>query len=361
MTSRLVLKRLSALENESFTGINGEVVALPGVGLALHDGGTPGGMLLQPRPQAAGSSGNNLIRNGNFIVQQNGTEWLGIPTSGDIHYIADGWHFHRGGGSTANAATSRSYVDSEDDAYTALRVTTFSGGLASSYSILCQQIADARLCAGRTVTVSYKARATTPRRIAVVLRQDFDSVTGTLETFAGNAELTTDWQHFSHTFDVPDTPSSYTFGAEHFTGLWFWLDAGSNYDARTGGVGNTSGQFDLANVQMEISDAATPFGATSYWEELLRVQRYYEVNAELVYMAQGGYNDGGTVKTTAFVPYRVPKVKAPTISGLTTTYATSAVAAGIGTVGFNVLATSNDLTSIARVTGFTADAEILPY
>jgi hypothetical protein len=361
MTARLVLKRLSELENDALIGINGELIAVPGVGLALHDGGTPGGIMLEPPPQVAGSAGHNLIRNGNFIVQQNGYEWLGIPTSGDIHYIADGWHFHRGGGSTANVAISRTYTESEEDAYTALRVNTFSGGLASSYSILCQQIADARLCIGRTVTVSYKARATNPRRIAVVLRQDFDSATGTLETFAGNAELTTDWQYFTHTFRVPDTPGSYTYGAASFTGLWFWLDAGSNYDDRTGGVGNTSGQFDITNVKMEISSIATPFGATSYWDELLRVQQYFEKNTETVYMAQGGYNDGATVKTVAYIPYRVPKVKTPSISGITSSYVTSPVASGIGTIGFNVLGTANDVTSIARITGFTADAEILPY
>lgn len=361
MTSRLVLKRLSALENQSFTGINGEVVAVPGVGLALHDGGTPGGMVIQPRPQIAGSSGHNLIRNGNFIVAQNGNTWLGIPTAGDIHYIADGWFFHRGGGSTANAAVSRTYVDDEDEAYAALRVTTFSGGLASSFSVLCQQIADARLCAGRTVTVSYKAKATTPRRIAVMLRQDFNSATGVLETFAGNAELTTAWQHFSHTLTVPDTPSSYVFGTTHFTGLWFWLDAGSNYDGRTGGVGNTSGQFDITNVKLEISDAATPFGATSYQEELLKVMRYYEKNTETVYMSQAGYNDANTVKTTAYIPYRVPKIKVPAVSGLTSSFVTGPAASAIGTVGFNVLGTANDAVSLARVTGYTADAEILPY
>lgn len=361
MSTRFVLKKLSQSENAVLSGISGELIAVPGVGVALHDGGTPGGMMLRPRLESVASSGANLIRNGNFIVAQNGGSWVGIPTVANIHYIADGWHFHRNGGSTANAAVSRSYVDSEGDAYAALRVTTFSGGLASSFSVLCQQIADARLCAGRTVTVSYKAKAGTSRRIAVILRQDFIGATGVIETFAGNAELTSDWQTFSHTFSVPDTLSSYTFGTGHYTGLWFWLDAGSDYDGRTGGVGNTSGQFDIANIKMEIGGAATPFGETSYYDELQRVQQYYEKSTETVYMSQAGLNDGNTVKAVAYIPYRVPKAKTPTISGLATSFISSPSSSAVGTVGFNVIGTASDATNYARVTGYTADAEILPY
>lgn len=359
MTTRFVLKRVSKEVNATFTGINGEVLAIPGSGIALHDGATLGGVLLEPRPLNAG---RNLLRNGSFIVNQNGTSWLAIPSSGNIEYIADGWHFHRGGGTTANAATSRSFVDGQPDAYTALRVSTFSGGAPNSFAVLCQQIDDARLLGGKRVTVSFKAKASANRRIALTVRRDFRGGVSD-EIFIGNFEIGVAWKSYSQTFDVPNTVAATVFTAGHFTGLWFWLEAGGDFDARTGGIGVHSGSFDVTNIKMEIGDRATPFGEISGGDELLKVQQYFEKSTETVFMSQGGYNDADTVKTVAYIPFRVPKVKAPAISAgsITADFAASPTVFDIGARGFNVLATASDVSSIARVTGYTADAEILPY
>lgn len=354
--SRLILPIATTTSNAGTAGISGEIKAIPGVGLALHDGSTPGGLMLSPAPEVAGE---NLLRNGNFIVTQNGSSWQGIPTSGNVHYIADGWHFHRGGNSTANVASARSLANDLPEAYTALRVTTSSGGLSSSFSIISQQIAGVQAIGGRTVAVSFWAKTTSVRRIAVTIRQDYKS-TKVVETFVGNVELTQNWKQYSFVVSVPASISTDTIGANSFTGLWIWLEAGADYDQRTGGIGVQSGQTDIANVKLEIGSAATLFGPTSIPDELLKVQRYYEVNSETLYMARAGYNNTSSVSVTAYVPFSLPKAKTPVVS-VTTSFASGTATAAIGTKGFNILAVATSASSIARVTGYVANAEFLPF
>lgn len=355
--TRLIPKKVSAAENAATVGFNGEVLGIPGTGIAIHDGITPGGVVLQNRP---GTPGDNLIRNGNFIVAQNGTSWLSIPTSGNFEYIADGWYFHRGGNSTANAATSRSIAADLSDAYTALRITTTSGELASSFSVLSQQIADVQLVAGKTVTVSFWAKTTSTRRIAVSIRQDYDSIKGSVETFAGNASLTTDWVRYSFTATIPASVPADVVGTNSFTGLWIWLEAGSNYDNRTGSIGTQSGQTDIANVKLEIGEVATDFGPHDYASELLKVKRYYEESAQVQFLCRGAYNDATKNNAVGYVQFGVEKVAAPvvTVSG---DYVAGLAVAAVGTSGFSVIGTPNNATSVARITGYTANSEIEPY
>ena len=355
--TRLIPRKVSAAENATTVGFNGEVLGIPGTGIAIHDGITPGGVVLQDRP---GTPAENLVRNGNFIVAQNGTSWLSIPTSGSFEYIADGWYFHRGGNSTANAATSRSIAADLPDAYTALRITTTSGGLASSFSVLSQQIANVQLVAGKTVTVSFWAKTTSTRRIAVSIRQDYDSAKGSVETFAGNASLTTNWSRYSFTVNVPASVPADVVGINSFTGLWIWLEAGSNYDNRTGSIGEQSGQTDIANVKLEIGEIATDFGPHSYVDELLKVKRYYEKSTQVQFLCRGAYSDAGKNDAVGYVKFDTEKVAAPvvTVSG---DYVAGLAAFGAGAAGFSVLGVPNNATSVARITGYTANAEIEPY
>jgi hypothetical protein len=352
-----VLRGVSETENEEYTGINHEIVAVIGRGIAIHDGGTPGGKMLEPLPH---TNNTNLIRNGKFNINQNGTSWISIPTSGNQHYIVDGWFFHRGGGSTANAATSRTYADGFARAYQSLRVTTFSGGGSDAFSILSQQIDDVRLVAGITTTLSFWAKATIPRRIAVTIRQYYGSGQPTHETFFANFELTTEWQFFTATITMPGIGSTVVLATGHFTGLWFWLDAGSDYDSRTGGIGNTSGQFDIYGVKWQPGDSADELEATSNDEDLREVYKYYEKVTKLQYMYQWSVNNAAAVTAVAYVDFMVKKAKIPSITSVSTQYVTSPTVSGIDAKGFNVYGTPDSASSAARILGYTADAEITP-
>lgn len=355
MTRFIPIKK-SLQENEITTGIDGEIFSIPQVGLAVHDGVTSGGTLLQKRIQSAA---DNILRNGSFIVNQNGTSWQGIPTTGDIEYIVDGWFYHRGGGSTANAAVATSLASTLPVAKTALRVTTFSGNANNSFTIICQQISGVDLLDGQTVTISFWAKTTSSRRIAVVLRRDYKNILGVNEIFLGNPTLSTGWEFYSFTTTVPKAITTNAFGADNFTGLWIWLEAGSDYDQRTGGIGTQSGQTDIANVKMEVGDSATPFGVFNLEQETLKVQQYYETNFDDFFMSAGAYDPLKVGGSNVYIPI-VPKAKIPSVT-VNTSFAGTASVLSIGKKGFNVMATPTNATSIARVTDYIADAEILPY
>lgn len=358
MTS-LVLRRLDPEVNKAYVGLNGELVAVPGQGLALHNGATPGGAEIR----AASAIAANILRNGNFIVQQRGSSWPAAPSSGNYQHIVDGWWINRGGTSVANCAVARTYTDTLLEAYSALRLTLTSGNTAASFYALCQQIADCRLLQGRTVTLSGIGRATTVKRIAITVRQEFNSATAPVETFGGNIELQATWAPFELTFTVPKVAADAVVNPGHYTSLWLWLEAGSNYDARTGGIGNQSASFDFANLKLEVGQRATPFGPISDADERAAVQRYYEVNTETVFLSQQAVEDIDTKLGTAYLQYREKKTKTPTITNVTFTNVASVSTTGIGTQGFNVTCPSPNAgtTTVARVTGFTADAEYPPF
>lgn len=355
MTRFIPIKK-SLQENQATIGISGEVFSIPEVGLSVHDGITSGGVLLQERTKTAGE---NILRNGSFIVNQNGNSWQSIPTSGNIEYIVDGWFYHRGGGSTANAAVSTALASTLPVATKALRVTTFSGDADNSFSVICQQISGVNLLDGQTVTISFWAKTTSSRRIAVTLRQDYDNTEGTNEIFLGNPSLSNDWVFYSYTTTVPKAKTTTAFGVNNFTGLWIWLEAGSNYDARTGGIGTQSGQTDIANVKMEVGDSATPFGSFNQENETLKVQQYYEKHFDDIFMFNGAYNDTANIKCNVYIPF-VPKIKPPEVT-INTNFLNSPSISVISKKGFNVLGTPNSASSVARVTDYIANAEILPY
>ncbi len=57
--------------------------------------------------------------------------------------------------------------------------------------------------------------------------------------------------------------------------LTFWFEAGSDLNARTNSLGQQSGTFDIANVQLERGTIATDFEKQSISEVLTQCQRYY--------------------------------------------------------------------------------------
>ena len=54
-----------------------------------------------------------------------------------------------------------------------------------------------------------------------------------------------------------------------------FFDAGSNYNSRTDSLGQQSGTFDIAQVQLEEGSVATPFEVRPIGTELALCQRYY--------------------------------------------------------------------------------------
>lgn len=355
--SRLVPKQLSEAANAEYLGVPGEIITIPGVGMAIHNGAVKGGNILR---FPVTNAGKNILRNSRFMVKQNGNLWMDIPSSGDSHYIADGWFFQRGGGSKANCAISNTYRNGEDDVIDALRTTTISGGGSSSFSILSQRFADVRLLSGRTCTLSFKAKCNVARRIALEFGQTMDSADPNKNLAIGQAELTSSWQKFEFTFQAPELPDPYSLGGNNHNYLYFWLEAGDAFNSRTGGITPFSGSTDITNVQLEIGDKATDLEFLTYYEELAKVQEYYETYSGVIGLQKEGFKGTASPDVVGgFISFAQRKKFTPTVT-TTTDFLTADFLYGVSSHGFNVQATANSAVSPARLLTYKADAEIQP-
>ena len=353
--SRLILNNLTFQQNASYIGFNGEVVNVIGYGTAVHNGVKPGGVLYEKQKMIAG---RNLLRNGDFAVQQNGNQWIGVPTSGDYEYIVDGWFYQRSGNSKANAAVSESNLDNLSDIQRALRVTTFSGGSPSAFSVISQRKAGVLVFSGKTLTLSFYAKCNNQRSIAIEVGNDFKSSVVNQRMMIVRADLTTKWQKFVFTFNFPNIPSVMTRGVDHHSWLYFWLEAGDNFNSRTGGINTYSGTFDFADIQLEESERDTPFERLEYTKSLGNVREYFEKVNSVISLSKYG-NSTSNDKVGGYIPYAIPKRKAPVLTP-SYDFVDAPSLFGISEQGFNVVGTANNADSVARVLGYTANSEITP-
>ena len=219
----------------------------------------------------------NAIINGNFDVWQRGTSQTAAG-----YGSADRWRTDIA--TSTQSVTRQTFTLGQTDVpynpkhYYSNVVTT--GSTASSYSVLRQRIEDVATFAGETVTLSFYAKADASKNIAVEFRQYFGttgSPSATVNISPETVALTTSWAKYTVTVDVPSI-SGKTLGTDgnDFISVGFWLDAGSDYNARTNSLGNQSGTFEFAQVQLEAGSVATPFERRSVGEELALCQRYYQ-------------------------------------------------------------------------------------
>jgi hypothetical protein len=223
------------------------------------------------------SGRRNLILNGNFDVWQRGT-------SGTSGYVADRWTTGNVNGTTT-AISQQSFTVGQTDVpgepkYYHRTVVT-SASASNSLSIFDQRIEDVRTGAGQLVTISFYAKADSNKNMSLEMLQDFGSGGSSDVNSLGvqKFSLTSSWQKFTKTVTLPSI-SGKTVGTSSYLACNFWMDAGSSFNSRTDSLGNQSGTFDIAQMQLELGNVATPFEHRSYGEELALCQRYFERVAE---------------------------------------------------------------------------------
>jgi hypothetical protein len=220
----------------------------------------------------------NIIINGNFDVWQRGT-------SGSTGYVADRWRTLTASSTTAVSQQSftlgQTDVPNEPEYFHRVVVTSAAG--ASSYAVLQQRIEFVRTFAGQTATISFWAKADAAKDIAVEFSQDFGSggSAGVFGAHVTTCSLTTGWQKFTATADIPSISGKTIGTGQSSLDITFWFDAGSDHNSRSNSLGQQSGTFDIAQVQLEAGETATPFEHRSYGEELALCQRYYEKSANV--------------------------------------------------------------------------------
>lgn len=218
----------------------------------------------------------NVIINGDFDIWQRGTSHSTVG-----YGSADRWSNLRSGSTCTISRQSFTLGQTDvpnNPTYFCRAVVTSSAG-AANYSVLSQNIEGVRTFAGRTVTVSFWAKADATRSIAVELSQFFGTgvSASTQVTGIGSTKVSigATWQKVTVTATVPSI-SGKTLGAagDDWLGLVIWFDAGSDYNARSQSLGQQSGTFDIAQVQIEPGAVATPFERRPPATELSLCRRY---------------------------------------------------------------------------------------
>lgn len=222
----------------------------------------------------------NYIINGNFDVWQRGES-----QTSDGYGSDDRW-FNSNVGSTKTHSlvmctdTERALFNANN--YSRTVVTSVAG--ASNYCIKVQRVEDVNKLAGKTVTLSFWAKADSNKNIALELGQSFGAGGSPSVIVVGVGSqlisLTSTWQKKKITITLPSIVGK-TLGTNGlqttYTYVMFWFDAGSSHNSRAANLGQQSGTFDIAQVQLEEGSVATPFEQRPYGLELSLCQRYYAI------------------------------------------------------------------------------------
>lgn len=132
------------------------------------------------------------------------------------------------------------------------------GSGAGAYAALRLRLFDVASLAGKTVTFSWWARASSNGLgCGVTVRQNFGAYS--LYQTGQKQVLTTSWARYSKTFDVPSLLGQTITTDDHGLDVYLYWDAGSTFDARSGTLGHQSGTFGIFGWKLEEGDVATPY------------------------------------------------------------------------------------------------------
>lgn len=214
--------------------------------------------------------------------------------------------------------------------------------------------------AGKIATLSFYAKANTIKNIAASIHQIFGtggSPSATVHLLQSKIiPLTTAWSRCNFTVTFPSI-SGKTLGSNNDDRieLYIWFDAGGSM-VNGSGLGQQSGTFDIACVQLEEGSVATPFEELPPEISESRLNRYYEegTNALIGSAHAAGYFVGTRI------PFRQIKRVIPII-----TYGTAFEYANIGTFNQTVdIATISQWVSVTNTgnayisRNFVADARL---
>jgi hypothetical protein len=150
-----------------------------------------------------------------------------------------------------------------------------------------QAIENINLLAGKTVTLSFWAKADSNKNVAVEFWQNFGSGGSPSASYTTSSQLvalTTTWQKKTIIVALPSIVGK-TLGTDGvqttINGLTFWFDAGSNFAIGSSNLGQQSGTFDIAQVKVEDGSVATngwhPYDG-EFGGEIQACARYYEIS-----------------------------------------------------------------------------------
>lgn len=272
---------------------------------------------------------NNVI-NGNFDLWQRGAS---LASGTGARFLADRW-FDDSLGTTYTPSRQvhtlgQTAVPLEPTFFSRTVVASVAG--AGNYCLKIQRIESVRTFAGQTATFSFYAKADAIKDIAIEFVQSFGTGGSPSATINGigvtRKTLGTEFQLFSVTVAIPSiTGKTIGTNGNDYLACTIWFDAGSNFNARTGSLGQQSGTFDISQVQFEPGGSVTPFELLPRNILLEGCQRYYEQ------LRIGGTN--GAISAAGQILgvlgyYKTTKRAAPTVALIAGTDTQTAFPAGV--------------------------------
>ena len=262
----------------------------------------------------------NRIINGDFSVNQRG-----LTTNTSTSYGFDRWAVNLSGGSCEYKKMTQALGDLPESMNTFARIVTSGQSAAGDLAYLTQRIENVRSLSGKTVTVSFWARANsgTPK-VAVAFSQQFGSGgSSPVEIIAGHITLSTVWAKHSISVIIPSLGGkTISIDTTDHLGFRIWTSAGSTYNAYTNSLGIQNTTIDIWGVQVEEGPVASPFEQKSYSDELRACMRYYRS-----YDALSGFVDVVAADLKGIhTPWLGKEMRpSPIVTCGTITYATSGV------------------------------------
>jgi hypothetical protein len=255
----------------------------------------------------------NKIINGNFDIWQRGTSFSG---SG---YTADRWRIDVLGSSLATTRElfGVGQIDVPNNPAYYLRAVVTSVGGADNYALVRQPIESVRTLSGKTATLTFWGKADAPKNIAISFLQYYD-VGAVIESNINTLALTAGWAKYTVPLSIPTATA--TGSVDSSLALMFWFDSGTATAGSTNSLGQQSGTFDIAQVQLEEGTVATPFEDLPLAYSTLLCARYYQQHA--LGVGVGSFiTSQATGDTAGRIMFSGSMRKIPTVTFNTTTWA----------------------------------------
>jgi len=270
------------------TGVGGIVYVWDGVKWTNSVGGVT--------VQSMGDVGRNLIHNPLFNIAQRGAG----PWSTTNTYTADRWIQSVTGGTISTSIggiVDSNRVQIGDESPRFHLVANVAGGAgASDETYISQRIEDVRRLAGKTVTLSFWAVATTGTpKLGIPLIQIFGlggSPSSPVLVTPQTVTLSTTYTRYSLTYTIPSVAGK-TFGTTAGTDyleVRFGMSCGASNNVNYGGIGQQSAVFVFWGVQLEVGSVATPLEKPDPRYDLSNCQRFFSKGAIFL----SGYGAAGS-------------------------------------------------------------------
>lgn len=301
-------------------------------------------------------------------VLNNGSLWIAQRNFQAPGFVGSAWTFDRWqwGSAGTSVTMSAPFAPKGDpnvpgDPRFMMNMVVNSLAGAGNYGLWFNQIENVRQLEGQKCTLSFSVKGDVGKFFGVEIQQYFGTGgSPSAVVYGPPAKLgpcNGAFQRMSYTFDMPSI-SGKTIGSntDSYILIVFWLDAGSTYAARASNIGQQSGTWAFAQLQLEKGAYPSYPERRPYGYELWLCQRYYETGTQLqLFPSPNGAGYGHTFGPT----FKALKRTTPTMGVSYTSLSavqTSRYSPNPGPMQDNHWVLGTSFTNISQTYQWTADA-----